>query len=165
MLSAKKLAYNPSRKDPLFIMIISIVICSVIVVYPLSYGLASWRPLIMLMVTLFWVLCQPTWCGVWFAFSIGLFADLLLDAPLGLNALSFVLLTFLIRYFTRERRVMTFSNTWIIASLALLGHLIFILLIQFISNLQFSVTRHWLPLISSILLWPVLYYCLRKWRI
>lgn len=164
MLSAKKLASHQSHKDPLFIIVVSIVLCSVILVYPLSYDLASWRPLIMLMVTLFWVLCQPTWCGVWFAFTIGLFTDLLLDAPLGLNALSFVLLTFLIRYSIRERRVMTFSNTWVIVSLALLVHLIYILLSQFISGLQFSVTRHWLPLISSILFWPVLYYCLRKWR-
>lgn len=165
MLSVKKLSSAQQRKDPLFIMVISVMICSVLVVYPLSYDLAGWRPLIMLMVTLFWVLCQPTWCGVWFAFAIGLFTDLLLDAPLGLNALSYVLLTFSIRYFIRERRVMTFSNTWIIIGLALLAHLLFILFSQVISGVQFSITRHWLPLLSSLLFWPVLYYCLRKWRI
>lgn len=146
-------------------MVLSLVICSVLVVYPLSYDVAGWRPLIMLMVTLFWVLCQPTWCGVWFAFSIGLFTDLLLDAPLGLNALSYVLLTFSIRYFVRERRVMTFSNTWIIVGLGLLAHLLFILFAQVVSGMQLSITRHWLPLLSSMMLWPVLYYCLRKWRI
>lgn len=165
MLSAKKLLSNQTRKDPLLVMVISIVICSVVVVYPLSYDLAGWRPLIMMMVTLFWILCQPTWCGVWFAFAVGIFTDLLLDMPLGLNALSYVMSTFLIRFLIRERRIMTFSNTWVIASLALLAHLIFILLFQVIAGLQFSITRHWLPLISSILLWPVLYYCLRKWRI
>ena len=165
MLSAKKLSSDQQGKDPLLIIVISVLICSVLVVYPLSYNVASWRPLIMLMVTLFWVLCQPKWCGVWFAFSIGLFTDLLLDAPLGLNALSYVLLTFSIRYFVRERRVMTFSNTWMIAGLGLLGHLLFILFAQVISGMQFSITRHWLPLLSSVMLWPVLYYCLRKWRI
>ncbi len=165
MLSAKKLSSDQQRKDPLFIMVLSLVICSVLVVYPLSYDVAGWRPLIMLMVTLFWVLCQPTWCGVWFAFSIGLFTDLLLDAPLGLNALSYVLLTFSIRYFVRDRRVMTFSNTWIIVGLGLLAHLLFILFAQVVSGMQLSITRHWLPLLSSMMLWPVLYYCLRKWRI
>lgn len=165
MLSAKKLSSDQQRKDPLFIMVLSLVICSVLVVYPLSYDVAGWRPLIMLMVMLFWVLCQPTWCGVWFAFSIGLFTDLLLDAPLGLNALSYVLLTFSIRYFVRERRVMTFSNTWIIVGLGLLAHLLFILFAQVVSGMQLSITRHWLPLLSSMMLWPVLYYCLRKWRI
>lgn len=165
MLSAKKLSSNQIQKDPLFVMVISIVLSSVIAVYPLSYDVAGWRPLIMIMVTLFWILCQPTWCGVWFAFALGIFTDLLLDAPLGLNALSYVILTFVIRFLIRERRIMTFYNTWVIVSLALLAHLIFILLAQFIIGLQFSITRHWLPLISSILMWPILYYCLRKWRI
>lgn len=165
MLSAKRLSTDPHRKDPLFIIVVSIIICSVLMVYPLAYDLAGWRPLIMLMITLFWVVCQPTWCGVWFAFAIGLFTDLLLDAPLGLNALSYVLICFIIRYFTRERRVMTFSNTWIIASLGVLGHLLFILVVQVISGMQFSLARHWQPLASSIMFWPALYYCLRKWRI
>ncbi|MFB0984572.1 MAG: rod shape-determining protein MreD, partial [Acinetobacter towneri] len=31
--------------------------------------------------------------------------------------------------------------------------------------IQFLFARHWQPLLSSILLWPVLYYFLRKWRI
>lgn len=165
MLSVKRLSTDQHKKDPLLVIVVSIIVCSVLVVYPLAYGFAGWRPLIMLMITLFWVLCQPTWCGVWFAFTTGLFTDLLLDAPLGLHALSYVMITFITRYFTRERRVMTFGNTWMIASLAILAHLLCILLAQVISNMQFSITRHWQPLLSSIMLWPVLYYCLRTWRI
>lgn len=164
MLNAKKLS-TEQHKDPLIAIIISVIICSVLVVYPLTYGMAGWRPLFMLMITLFWILCQPSWCGVWFAFCIGLFTDLLLDAPLGVNALSYVLITFIVRYFIRERRVMTFGNTWIIISLAIVAHLLFILLAQVVSDIQGSIARHWLPLVSSIGLWPILYYCLKRWRI
>lgn len=164
MLNAKKIS-SGQHVDPLIAIILSVIIGSVLVVYPLDYTLAGWRPLIMLMVTIFWILCQPTWCGVWFAFGVGLFSDLLLDAPLGLNALSYVIITFVIRYFIRERRVMTFANTWVIATLAFISHLIFILLAQVISDVHFSITRHWLPLISSIVLWPILYYCLKRWRV
>lgn len=164
MLSAKKISQNNNR-DPLWIIIVSLIIGSVLVVYPLSYSLAGWRPLVMLLITIFWILLQPTWCGVWFAFTVGLFSDLLLDAPLGMNALSYVILTFSIRYFVRERRVMTFSNTWVIVSFAILAHLIYTLLVQAIFDMQFSIARHWLPLLSSILTWPLLYYLLRKWRI
>ena len=164
MLSAKRLTKEFS-KDPFLVIIFSVIICSVLVVYPMAYAFAGWRPLLMLMITLFWVLGQPTWCGVWFAFSMGLFTDLLLDAPLGLHALSYVLISFITRYLTRERRIMTFSNMWVIASLAILAHLLYILLVQVLSDMQFSITRHWQPLLSSILLWPVLYYCLRRWRI
>ncbi|QIO06632.1 rod shape-determining protein MreD [Acinetobacter shaoyimingii] len=165
MLSVKALSRNRGRKDPLFIIVISIIICSVLTVYPLSYAWAGWRPLFMLMVTLFWVICQPTWCGVWFAFAIGIFTDLLLDAPLGLNALSYVFVSFVTRYFIRERRIMTFGNTWVIATIVFVAHLIFIMMAQLISGFDFSIGRHWQSLATSIVLWPVLYYFLKPWRI
>ncbi|MGE8540620.1 rod shape-determining protein MreD [Acinetobacter sp. ANC 3813] len=156
---------RPESRDPLFAIVISVVFASALMVYPLSYELSGWRPLFMLMITLFWVLCQPTWCGVWFAFGTGLFVDLLVDAPLGMNALCFVLISFIARFLTRERRILTFSNLWIITSIAILAHLFFIWVAQVMSGVHFSFTRHWLPLFSSVMLWPVLYYMLKKWRI
>ncbi|MCU4359506.1 rod shape-determining protein MreD [Acinetobacter ursingii] len=159
-----KLKYE-KRKDPLIIIIISIIISSILMIYPLSYEVSGWRPLVMLMVMLFWVLCQPTWCGVWFAFATGLFTDLLIDSPLGLNALSFVLITFIVRYFTRERRILTFMNLWTIVILALIAHLFFMWMAQIMGGFHFSIARHWQPLMTSILCWPIIYYCLHKWRI
>ncbi len=163
MLTAK--LSRPTQRDPLAAIIISVIAASILMVYPLSYELSGWRPLFMLMVMLFWVLCQPTWCGVWFAFGTGIFVDLLVDAPLGMNALSFVLITFITRFLTREKRILTFGNLWVIASLAILAHLFFVWLSQVMSGIHFSFARHWLPLLSSILIWPVIYYLLKKWRI
>ena len=154
-----------NNRDPLFPIIISFIIASILTVYPLSYAVSGWRPCFMFMVMLFWVMCQPTWCGVWFAFVTGLFTDLLIDAPLGMNALIFVIITFVARYLTRERRVMTFSNLWIITILALLAYLVFTFLMQIMSGIEFVYTRHWQPFMSTILLWPFMYYLLRKWRI
>lgn len=165
MLSAKILSGSRNHKDPLFVIVFSIFICSILTVYPVAYLWAGWRPMFMLMITLFWVICQPTWCGVWFAFTVGIFTDLLLDAPLGLNALSYVLFTFITRYFIRERRIMTFSNTWVISILVFLGHLIFIMLSQLIAGIEFGMGRHWQPLMTSILFWPVLYYLVKPWRV
>lgn len=156
---------RPTHRDPLIAIIVSVIMASALMVYPLSYELSGWRPLFMLMITLFWVLCQPTWCGVWFAFGTGLFVDLLVDAPLGMNALSFVLIGFLARFLTRERRILTFSNLWIISSIAVVAHLFLIWMAQVMSGVHFSFARHWQPLLSSILVWPIIYYVLKKWRI
>ena len=139
------------RKDPLWMIITSIIIGSVLLVYPIAYEASGWRPSIMLMIMLFWILYQPIWCGVWFAFAMGIFTDLLLDAPLGLNALSFVL--------------MTFANSWVIAVIAIVAHLTFLWISQTISGIHFSIARHWQPLVTSIFAWPIVYYCLHKWRI
>ncbi|MFW1754929.1 rod shape-determining protein MreD [Acinetobacter wanghuae] len=163
-MSIAKMRSNRQR-DPLFAIIISVVLASMLMVYPLSYSTSGWRPLFMLMVMLFWVLCQPTWCGIWFAFGTGIFADLLLDAPLGLNALSFTIIAFSARFLTRERRILTFANIWIITILAMVVHLMILFFAQVFSGVQFSFPRHWLPLITSVTIWPVLYYMLRKWRI
>jgi rod shape-determining protein MreD len=159
-----KLNYE-KRKDPLWMIIISIVIGSVLMVYPVSYEMAGWRPSFMLLILLFWILYQPIWCGVWFAFGMGIFVDLLLDAPLGLNALSFVLITFATRYFIRERRILTFGNSWVIAALAVIAHILFLWVSQTIAGTHFSIARHWQPVMSSVLAWPLVYYCLHKWRI
>ena len=165
MLIAKTLSQEKKNRDPLFAIVISIVIASILTVYPLSYAVAGWRPAFMVLITLFWVLCQPTWCGVWFSFTIGLFTDLLLGAPLGMNAFSFVVICFFSRYFIRERRVLTFGNLWIIVTLALLTHLVILLLAQAMMGVHFSIARHWQPLLGSILISPLQYYLLRKWRI
>ena len=156
---------RPAHRDPLAAIVISVILASVLMVYPLSYALSGWRPLFMMLVMLFWVLCQPTWCGVWFAFGTGIFVDLLVDAPLGMNALSFVLLAFIARFLTRERRVLTFGNLWAIASIAVLAHLFFAWMAQVMSGVHFSLARHWQPLLTSVLAWPVIYYMLKKWRI
>lgn len=154
-----------TNRDPLIAIIVSVILCSVLMVYPLSYAVSGARPLFMLLLMLFWVMCQPTWCGIWFAFATGMFTDLLIDAPLGMNALSFVLITFIVRFLTRERRIMTFGNLWVISFLAVLAHLFLTWILQIMGGLQFSLTRHWQPLLSSVLVFPVMYFMLKKWRV
>lgn len=163
MLIAKLRAQQ--NRDPLIAIIVSIIVCSVVMVYPLSYTISGARPLFMLMVMLFWVMCQPTWCSIWFAFGTGIFADLLIDAPLGMNALSFVTIAFVARFLTRERRILTFANLWVITTLAVLAHLLMTWMAQIMGGFQFSIARHWQPLLSSVLIFPLIYFLLKKWRI
>ena len=57
-----KLNYK-TRKDPLWMIIFSIVLGSVLMVYPMAYETSGWRPSVMLMIMLFWILYQPGWSG------------------------------------------------------------------------------------------------------
>ena len=163
MLIAKLRSEN--KRDPLIAIIISVIICSVLLVYPLSYAVSGARPLFMLLVMLLWIMCQPTWCGIWFAFATGIFTDLLVDAPLGMNALTFVVITFVARFLTRERRILTFANLWVISFMAVLAHLLMTGMAQIMGGMQFSIARHWQPLVSSALDIHVIYFMSRKWRV
>ena len=103
-------------------------------------------------------------CGVWFAFLVGIFTDLLMEYPLGLNAMTFVMIAFFARFFTRERRVMTETNLWAITVIAAAFHLLLMWLLLVMTGNEMSLVRHWQTLLSSSLLWPVVYWGLKKWR-
>ena len=47
------------RKDPLWGIILSVIVGSVLMVYPLSYDISGWRPLFMLMLSLIHI-SEPT---------------------------------------------------------------------------------------------------------
>ena len=57
-------------------IIISFVIASSLNVYPLSPSMATLRPMIMIMVLIFWLLFQPRYVGIFTAFTIGLIAEI-----------------------------------------------------------------------------------------
>lgn len=154
-----------TNKDPLIAIVMSVIVASVLIVYPLSYSASGWRPEYMLLVVMFWVICQPTWCGVWFAFATGMFLDLLVGAPLGLNALSFVIVSFVTRFLIREKRILTFLHIWIIISFTTTAHLLLQWFMQVMGGLDFALARHWQPLLSSIAVFPLLYFMLKRWRI
>lgn len=162
MLIAK---YRPIKsKDPLVLIVLSVVIASILTVYPLSYDVSAWRPFVMMMVMIFWSLCQPAWCGVWFSFAIGLFYDLLIDVPLGQNALAYVIITFIVRYLIRERRILTFLNLWLISILVTLAYVVFVWVTQVMADVNYPMMRRWPPVVSTILVWPIVYYSLKRWR-
>ncbi|MFB2538730.1 MULTISPECIES: rod shape-determining protein MreD [unclassified Acinetobacter] len=152
------------HRDPLWAIIISVMIASVLTVYPLPFQISNWRPSFMLMVVFFWVMCQPVWTGVWFAFAIGLVTDLLLEMPLGLNALLFVIISYAVRYFTREKRIMTQLQLWLIFAMCVLIYGLIVLGFLLASGAKISILSEFQSIITSIVIWPLLYWLLKRWR-
>ena len=155
---------NFESRDPLWAIIISVIVTSVFMVYPVSYEMSAWRPVFMFLVMLFWIMCQPIWCGVWFAMALGFFTDLLMELPIGVSGISYVVIAFGARYFTREKRVMTFSNLWIIAAVSVVLYLFMVWVMLVLCGEQIHIIRHWKPLLISIFIWPIVYYGLKRWR-
>ena len=156
-------AKSGSVRDPLWMIVLSLLFASVLTVYPVAYAVASWRPLFMLLVMVFWLVFQPKWCGVWFAFGIGLACDLLLDYQLGQHGLSFVLIAFLLRYLPRERRVLQPLLMWAFVSVAVFLHVLLMFILQKMFGAGVSLA-HWLPWLSTVLCWPVVYGLLKRWQ-
>jgi rod shape-determining protein MreD len=150
-------------RDPLWMIIFSLLFASVLTVYPVAYAVAAWRPLFMLLVMLFWVVFQPKWCGVWFAFLVGLACDLLLDYQLGQHGLSFVGIAFVLRYLTRERRVLQPLLMWAFVCAAIFFHVLLMFVLQKMFGAGVSLA-HWLPFLSTALCWPIVFSLLKRWQ-
>ncbi len=149
--------------DPLLPIPISIVIGSVLTVYPMASSWSIWRPEFMLMLTLFWVMNQPKWCGVFFAFLIGFVTDLMLDSHLGTHAFVYVLLTFAVKFFTRNKRILTFPSRWIIATVVIFLSSVILFLFHRMSG-NIVPLWFWSSIIPSILTWPLICFLLKRWR-
>ena len=57
------------------VIVLSFIVASSLSVYPLSPNMATLRPMVMVMVLIFWLLFQPRYVGIFSAFTIGLIGN------------------------------------------------------------------------------------------
>ncbi|MCH1783491.1 rod shape-determining protein MreD [Psychrobacter glaciei] len=158
------MTYSDSR-HPMGILLIAIVtsfvVASSLNVYPLSPSMATLRPMIMIMVLIFWLLFQPRYVGIFTAFTIGLAADLLMDTHLGQQAFAAVMVALVIKISSIYVRKLNTVNAWLIASLGLLLFQLSLWMLQmFIQNI--FVAQSAFSLLMSIVSWPLVLLVLRK---
>ncbi|HCN16522.1 MULTISPECIES: rod shape-determining protein MreD [Psychrobacter] len=142
-------------------IIISFVIASSLNVYPLSPSMATLRPMIMIMVLIFWLLFQPRYVGIFTAFTIGLIADLLLDTHLGEQAFAAVVVALVIKISSIYVRQLNTISAWLIASLGLIVFQLNLWVLQMAIQNTF-VAKSALSLLMSIISWPLVLLALRK---
>ncbi|MCD1278877.1 MAG: rod shape-determining protein MreD [Psychrobacter sp.] len=142
-------------------IIISFVIASSLNVYPLSPSMATLRPMIMIMVLIFWLLFQPRYVGIFTAFTIGLIADLLLDTHLGEQAFAAVVVALVIKISSIYVRQLNTISAWLIASLGLIVFQLNLWILQMAIQNTF-VAKSALSLLMSIISWPLVLLALRK---
>ncbi|KAA0932895.1 rod shape-determining protein MreD [Psychrobacter sp. ANT_H59] len=143
------------------VIVLSFIIASSLSVYPLSPSMATLRPMIMIMVLIFWLLFQPRYVGIFSAFSIGLIADLLMDTHLGQQAFSAVAVALMIKVTSIYIRQLNTISAWIIASLGLFVFQASLWMLQMFVQDVF-VAQSTFSLLMSIISWPLVLLTLRK---
>ncbi|MBH0086643.1 rod shape-determining protein MreD [Psychrobacter sp. SCQQ22] len=142
-------------------IILSFVVASSLNVYPLSPSMATLRPMVMIMVLIFWLLFQPRYVGIFTAFTIGIIADLLMDTHLGEQAFAAVVVALFIKITSVYIRQMNTASAWLVASFGLIIFQLNLWMLQmFIQNV--FVAQATLSLLMSILSWPLVLFALRK---
>ena len=158
------MAYPDSENATVLLIaaiILSFVAASSLNVYPLNPSMATLRPMVMIMVLIFWLLFQPRYVGIFTAFTIGIIADLLMDTHLGQQAFSAVVVALVSKITSIYVRQLNTLSAWLIASLGLIVFQISLWVLQmFIQNV--FIAQSALSLLMSIISWPLVLLVLRK---
>jgi len=123
------------------------------------------RPDWLALILIYWVLAFPERLAVGFGLLCGLYLDLILVKPLGLNALGFVLLAYLVSHWSSQIRALSLWQQCLFLGV-LLSFCKLIIGFASIWIIDFVFTRfYWYSMVGNIIFWPIVYLVLREVRL
>jgi rod shape-determining protein MreD len=141
-------------------IVLTLLCAMVLQLLPLPTVMELSRPEFVLMVLIYWSMALPNRIGVSAAWITGLFVDVLLGTPLGINALAYSLIVYVIaRFYLQLRQYPYWQQALIIFALVLLAKLV-----NLVMNTNVEGVYLLIPAIISALLWPFNYLLLRLVR-
>lgn len=130
-------------------------------ILPLPTMLNAFRPDWMILIIFYWVLALPHRVSIGHAFILGIIFDLLLGSTLGMHALLFSLLAYIVitnyqlfRYFTLVQ------TTLLVGLFSLLSKLALYLMASSLQDIILHKSYFW-SVFTSMLLWPWFFLFLR----
>ncbi|MCY4420504.1 MAG: rod shape-determining protein MreD [Gammaproteobacteria bacterium] len=136
----------------------------ILMLIPLPDWAGPWRPDWLAITLIYWVIAWPEHVGIGIAWILGLLVDVLFGTLLGQYALGFALLAFIaIRFHIRARNYPIYQQA-LFAGIALLPYMAILLWIQGIQGEDPKSWLYWAPVLTSMLMWPIVYKVLRAVR-
>jgi len=145
----------PREKQNFFYLLLGMGLLLSLV--PLPENLEAFRPPWVSLLLIYMSLQGPKSVSLGFAFLLGLLADILLSSLIGLHALQWVVLMFLVARFSSRIRFSSPLRQMLTVFLLLLNErfiLLWVLLLRGEHGLGFQL---WLPAIVGALIWPLLF--------
>ena len=144
------------NRVPKRIIVSSFILAMLLDFMPFPAEAFFWLPEFTALILLYWAINRPQAIGVGFAFIIGLLVDIGTAAPLGMHALSYMLVIFLV--LQQQRQVILYSYGF--QAIAVLGALLCNQLVLMVIRLMYDHRfSGWLGLSAPFvgaLLWPLL---------
>ena len=145
-----------TRRQSVLLVLLSLL---VVLTLGLSAGRSEWlywKPPIVLLVVLYWLLFEPQTFGLVFAFTLGLLVDFMTGAPAGESAMAFCVTAYCAQ--TMEHRLLHFTilhQCLLVAGLVVIYQLISatINLAVYGGSLHLS---QFYPAVTALLVWPLI---------
>ena len=136
--------------------LLTIIFAMCLRIAPLPASLIHLNPDWVLLMLIYWSLALPYQQGVFNAWIVGLFTDILMGRALGEHALIYALLIYIcITLHKRLRQYPLLQQSMFIFS-CLLGGQIMIFWIESIQGVTRFALSAWLPVITGTLCWPLI---------
>lgn len=143
---------------------LSILIGIILQIIPMPPPIDIYRPDWLLLILLYWSMALPNRVGVGVAGLAGLVVDLLYGTALGVHSIALAIPVYLVAAnYQRLRNYSLIQQASMVLILCCLFHITVYWLQYFITGIEFSYRFLW-PAASSIILWPWLFWLLRKFR-
>jgi rod shape-determining protein MreD len=147
-----------------WVIIMSFILALILSITPMPGWTASLRPEWVVLVLAYWCMALPDRVGIATAWGVGLLLDVLKGALLGQHAMSLSVIAFLTLKLHQRVRVFPLWQQALIVLLLTALHQLIILWIKGISGQPSQTWIYWLPSLSSMVLWPLLFVLLRHVR-
>ncbi len=154
-----------SRPHGSWFILLTVISASLLGIMPLPEWLEIWRPEWIALVVVYWVIALPHRIGLFTAWTVGFFVDVLEGSLLGLNAIALTLIAYVALSLYQRLRMFTplQQSTTILMLIGVSQLLIFWVLTatgqNTPRNLLFVVSA-----LSSALVWPLVFVLLRFGR-
>ncbi|PCI56410.1 MAG: rod shape-determining protein MreD [Gammaproteobacteria bacterium] len=146
------------------IILFTLLIALMASIMPMPLNADVFRPDWVLIVLMYWCMALPGRVNIITAWVMGFLLDVLLGSVLGVHAAAMAMSIYII--VENHQKIRNFSiwqQALIIGVLAALYHLVVFWLQRFLIDVVF-LTSYLYPVITTIVLWPWVFYLLRKVR-
>jgi len=148
----------------MFTIIITFIVAIALMLFPLPDYLLWWRPNLVLMVLIYWTMALPHKIGILSAWFLGIIIDVTMGSVLGVHGISMAIVAYIILMLSNRLRLFPLWQQALTISLMIGLDLVLSLWIQNFISTQSRYGEYWLPIISSVFIWPIVLFLLRYIR-
>jgi len=142
------------------VIVITLVIAMILMLLPLPDMARYFRPEWVVLTLVYWAMALPHRVSIGIGWLVGLLMDVMMGGTLGIMAFSYAFAVYLIaRFHLQLRQYPMWQQALTIFSVVVVVHLISV-----ITSRAESTWLIWMPVLTSTILWPVMFAVLRKIR-
>lgn len=143
---------------------LSVFVALILTVMPMPQLVKLARPDWVLLVLMYWTMALPQRISVGTAFFSGFIVDVLVGTVLGVNALAFSVVIFIVaQHHLKIRNFSIVQQSLLVGLLLALYQLLLFWLSHFLTGVYFMPQYLW-PVVTGMLVWPWLFWLLRRYR-